>query len=106
MAAYTYTINLHQRVAKTLVGSPGMRFISGSINITNYNQTRAAIAEITSKFKSLYAVQLTPAGIGAKPNIPSWDTTATSIGLTVSNTGVELASDTNPGVFHFLAIGS
>lgn len=106
MAAYAYTAVLHEKTQKAILGFPGMKIVSGTINVTNFNGTTpVAITEISSQFKGNYVVQLTPTGTGAYPNIPSWDFTNKTIRFTVGSTGVALADNAAGGTMAFLAIG-
>lgn len=52
MAAYAYTATLTTRVAKKILGFPGVGLVFGSINITNYNQTKVEVVEISKTFAS------------------------------------------------------
>lgn len=106
MAAYAYTAVLHEKTLKDLKGFPGMRMVSGTVNVTNYNGTTpVAITEISSKFKSNYVVMLTPIGTGAITVDPSWDSTNSTIRFTVTSTGVALADNLAAGTVGFLAVG-
>lgn len=106
MAAYAYTAVLHEKTNKLLGGFPGMKVVSGTVNVTNYNGTTpVAITEISSKFKSNYVVMLTPIGTGAITLDPSWDSTNSTIRFTVTTTGVALADNAAGGTVGFIAIG-
>jgi len=109
MAAYAYTATLDEKTTKELKGFPGMRFVSGTINVTNYNGTTpVAITEITSKFKGAYRVLLTPTGTSFLSMIPSWDATNTTIRFTIISAGVfaQLADNAAGITVNFLAIGT
>lgn len=106
MAAYAYTIVLHEKVAKPLRGFPGMRLLSGTINVTNFNGTTpVAIAEIVAAFKSNYAVFLTPVATAAVLLAPAWDATNKTVRFTTTSTGVALADNSAGALCNFIAVG-
>lgn len=107
MAAYAYTVVLHQKTAKELKGFPGLRVVSGTINVTNFNGTTpVAITEISSKFKSKFVVILTPIATAAVLLAPAWDSTNNTVRFTTTSTGVALADNAAGALCNFIAIGS
>lgn len=58
MAAYAATVTTNFR--KSIRIGENLSLIAGTVDITNYNTTLAAIANITKHFKSVLAVILSP----------------------------------------------
>jgi hypothetical protein len=107
MAAYATTTTLDYPKVKKLGAAGGLAFISGIVNITNYNQTTLAeITAITGKFRT-GAINVVCSGVsdGAVKQLVRWDATSKSFRCYVPTTGAETATDVNVGSVHFHAFG-
>lgn len=110
MAAYAATVTLAQPTVKKIGG--GMGLLRGTINITNYNPTLAALTAITSRFKGTPTVILggtTTGGYGA-----AWIPASSSVKLFEDNEAAaytadqpfgEPAADVVGGSVEFVAFG-
>lgn len=101
MAAYAATATLAAPKVTKIGG--GLSMLAGSINLTNYNSTRAEITAITGRFKGtpiVVAEGVSSNGLGVR-----WDTASKSFKSYVFTTGVETANDVNVGSFNFIATG-
>lgn len=105
MAAYAYSASLDQTYSQKTGGNQGLRILTGTVDVTNYNTTQAAITEITSQFKHLYDVQLSISDNGF---FGRWTGTSIEVWEATGNAGAaeEADVDDDAGVFQFVAIGS
>lgn len=76
MAAYAATVTAPDLVAKKLA-STGLGILRGSVDVTNYNQTRAEITGITNRFRSAPNVIL--GGVSSNGYLVAWDSATKSI---------------------------
>lgn len=105
MAAYAATVTSAQPKAAA-IGQQKLGVFAGSVNITNYNQTNAAITAITGKFRTVIAVV---AGITDEGYFLEWNAANTSFKAwkATGNAGAaeEVASDVDVGLAKFTAYG-
>ena len=103
MAAFAYTHT--SKLRKGIKIGPNLTIKAGSINLTNYNSARVAIAEIVGAFKVLVAV--IPAGSSSNGYFPSWDGTNSfkAWRALTAAASTEAPNDTNIGTFDYVAIG-
>ena len=109
MAAYAATVHLDVPKAKRIPGT-GFGFITGTVDVTNYNSTLAEITAITKRFKSNITVILS-----SLSDIGYWGTwvdgdKAVKCFLGDYNNGsdgpaIQLGNDIAAGAFHFVAFG-
>lgn len=105
MAAYAYTATLDTPVAKR-IENHGFRFLTGKLNITNYNATtKVDVTEITGAFKDLQTVIFgtSDVGFGFQIDISNGEVTAWK--ATAAGGTVEAATDDDAGEAHFIAFG-
>lgn len=103
MAAFAYTHTSKLRKAINL--GDGIGVFYGSVTISNYNSTNAAIAEITGKFKSLHRVVATSESSNGYR--ASWNGTSSFKcwrSLTAA-ADAQAPDDTNIGSFDYVAFG-
>lgn len=110
MAAYAATVTLAQPTVKKL--STGLGVLRGSIDLTNYNSTRAAITAITSRFKGTPTVI-----VGACTDngyAVSWETDSLKAfyinegedgNAQAAGASTEVANDVDVGAVPFVAFG-
>ena len=111
MAAYAATVTIQGKKAwRTGPGSFGI--LRGTVNVTNYNTTLAEITGISKKFRDTPTVILNSISslghcgewVAASKSIKCWFPTQQTGGAG-NRAGIEAATDTNIGVFSFIAIG-
>lgn len=106
MAAYAYTIVLSTPTVKKVQGYPGLGMLTGTINITNYNQTTVPeVVEITKKFKTTPNVVCSGVANGAVKELVRWNPADVGFRCYVPTTGAEVATDVNVGSVDFIAFG-
>lgn len=76
MAAYAYSASMITRVAKKLLGFPGIGLVFGTITLSNYNSIRVEIVELSKPF--LTYIVLT-AGMSSNGYETVWDTGSKSL---------------------------
>lgn len=105
MAAYAATVTSLLRTSKKADAITGVHVFVGEVDITNYNQTLAAIPAISGKFRSVIAVV---AGVTSAGYILEWIKASNSFkAYTTPASGalVQLATDVNAGKAQFIAVG-
>ncbi len=107
MAAYAQTTTLVQQRVARMGDTVGMAILAGTVNVTNYNSTNAAITEITGKFKTVLSVVS-----GISDNGHSFQWTGTSFKVftgdndaVANGPSVEAADDVDAGEVNFIAFG-
>lgn len=104
MAAYAYTAVLDGLHSERIETTGRIGILTGTVDVTNYNSTNAAISEITGNFRTVFDVQLSisDGGYGG-----SWTGTSIKVWTFPTSAGpaTEVADDTDAGVFQFTAIG-
>ena len=100
MAAYAATTTINGKKAQKI--APGVAMITGQVALTNYNATLAAITDISSRFKSIYAVIGTSTSTGLAC---TWIAASKAFKCYVPSTGAEVATDVNCGTIDFVAFG-
>ena len=76
MAAYAATVTLPDLKAKKIAAT-GLGMLRGTVDLTNYNATRAEITGITGKFRSDPTVLL--GGLSSNGYLVAWDVTDKAI---------------------------
>jgi len=100
MAAYAAAATLAQPTVHK-IGKLGV--LHGSIAITNYNSTRAAITAITGRFKGTPTVIL--GGVTTTGHIVIWDSGSVKAFDPAGTLGLQVANDVNIGSVGFVAVG-
>jgi len=102
MAAYAHTLTLSQPKARPL--TPGIGYLFGTINVTNYNSTLVEVV-IGNYFASAPKVFLSSCSDAGYIGI--WDAAGTSVKCwdQLDAAPGELADDVDAGSFDFIAIG-
>lgn len=104
MAAYAAAVT-SSMVAPMQMG-PKLHFYAGRVDVTNYNQTLAAITAISGKFRKIYAVN---AGVTDTGYILEWVSASNAFkAWTFEDTGnvpVQVASDVDVGAAYFQVWG-
>ena len=109
--AYTATASLDSDSARPI--GRGLGMLSGTVTISSYNQTGAAITSITGQFNTIQRVLLDGANNKSSEAVfGTWDTSVGCVNLynvTLDNskyTYTELANSTaSCGTWDFIAIG-
>lgn len=111
MAAYAASVTLDQRKPVQLAGNPGLKMVTGVVDVTNYNSTLAEITGITGLFKTVHRVVLNalsdngyaghwvPASGAVKCYIFDYSNASDGPAL-------ELGADVDAGAFSFVAYGT
>lgn len=103
MAAYAASVSATMKNAEQIGNGPFGIFV-GKVNVTNYNQTNAAITALSKKFRTVLHVI---AGVTDTGYVLFW--TGTSFKAytfeDTSNVPVEVASDIDVGEASFVAFG-
>lgn len=109
MAAYAATVTSTMSKPEKISAVTGLRVFCGEVNITNYNQTLAAITGISGKFKTIYSVV---AGVSDNGHIFEWVDASNAFKVyhadydaVADGPLIQAASDTDAGSAHFIAIG-
>ena len=104
MAAYAYSASLDSTTAILTGGNKHLAIITGTVDVTNYNTTNAAIAEISGAFSTLLDVQFSISDNGF---FGRWTGTSIKVWEATGNAGAaeEADDDDDAGVFQFTAIG-
>jgi len=109
MAAYAATVTSPQARPSSLGDSVGLKIFCGEVNITNYNQTLAAITGISGKFQSIFAVV---AAVSDNGHVFEWVDASNAFKVfhadydaVADGALIEAASDTDAGSAHFIAVG-
>ena len=100
MAAYAHTTTLEVPTAERISRDLGL--IIGQCNLTNYNDTKPEITEITGRFTRLVRVICSTSESGYPV---SWEADAKAF-KAFKEVGDEADDDTDIGVIHFVAIGT
>jgi hypothetical protein len=105
MAAYAYSASLDQSYSEKTGGNKGLRILTGTVDVTNYNTTNVAVTEISNQFKHLLDVQLSISDNGF---FGRWTGTSIKVFEATGNAGAaeEADDDDDAGVFQFVAIGT
>lgn len=104
MAAYAATVALS--IPHGVQVAPNINMIMGSVDITNYNSTLAALTAISGAFRGNYAVVLS--SISDNGYYVSWVAASNSIKAWQSLTAdasTEVADDVDIGEVSFVAFG-
>lgn len=106
MAAYAATITVDTPRANR-IGNTNIGIISGTCNITNYNQTLAAITAITGKFSG--GLRVVAEGASANGYVVTWNVAGSAFKAwkegDAAGALVQVANDVNVGTFNFIAMG-
>lgn len=109
MAAYAATVTLDLPKTKRIPGS-GLGFMTGTVDVTNYNSTLAAITDITNRFKGSVTVLLN--SISDNGYWGHWVDASSSVKCFIGDysnasdgPALEAPDDTDIGAFHFVAFG-
>lgn len=105
MAVFAYTASLDQSYSEKTGGNKGLRILTGTVDVTNYNSTNVAVTHISNQFKHLLDVQLSLSDNGY---LGRWTGTSIKCFLLPTSAGpaTELTDDVDAGVFQFVAIGT
>lgn len=110
MAAYAETTVITEPRAQRI--SRDLFIVTGYCNLTNYNSTLVEIDEITGKFATIHSVIVE--GPSDEGYVASWDHTNKAFKMWQANYDqttaadgplIEVADDTDAGLFYFTVIG-
>jgi len=104
MAAYAYTAAIDSPHSIQTGGNKNLAVLSGTVDVTNYHTTQAAITEISNAFTTVLDVQLSISDNGF---FGRWTGTSIEVWEATGNAGAaeEADVDDDAGVFQFLAVG-